>query len=527
MNMARMLGRVPTVERLAPWVTAGLIGLALVGCAEESGSPGIGGGSPDDLPMDATSDGGAPVDADRPDRVVPVADRDASAPVFREAERPSVLLEETIHQFRGTAALYGENVVTGGVVAYNADAPMLAGPIGRILPAIAYAAQVTAGDIDPATEIVYRPEFLRTSAGPLGEDHIGDTYTLAQLVELTVVRSDPSAEALLVSAIGGSPTVDRIVESTGIEGLGRYLSPCELDRALTRHLDPRFAGVDCPELAKWIRDDDPSGMVPAPFSTFPEFDDETIALAWRAIIDAREHTATARAWGTVLARLAARSLIDPATNDIVRGLLDRGLGAGGGGDLLPPSAWVGNLEGRIHNGRHWIGLASRSGPPTALVLLTSGHTITNPGPFFARSALLIFEQLVGAVDHSTPTPNGPVPEWLRGVFLVEAEESGHCNDEFRDDFDGLLACRQAAARSGFTVDESSAGALLIRDGPLVDATWFWTEPNQTRHRYQVRLDPGGWWAWARSYRVHVTGSWRLDVYLNGQPALVAPFEVTE
>jgi hypothetical protein len=66
---------------------------------------------------------------------------------------------------------------------------------------------------------------------------------------------------------------------------------------------------------------------------------------------------------------------------------------------------------------------------------------------------------------------------------------------------------------------------MVNDGPAVEATWLWTEPEGARHRYQVRLKEGGWWAWTRSYPAQSAGTWRLDVWLNGRPMFLSSFPV--
>ena len=70
--------------------------------------------------------------------------------------------------------------------------------------------------------------------------------------------------------------------------------------------------------------------------------------------------------------------------------------------------------------------------------------------------------------------------------------------------------------------------VMVNRGPDVETTWLWTEPDGTRHRYQVRLaETQGWWAWTRSFAAAVVGRWRLDVWLNGEPYRLLAFDVRE
>lgn len=506
-----------------------LLAIAIAGCFEAGTVPGVAG-----LRFDAGTSSDpdiGPGAAPRPD-AAPLPDGTIAPPPPpppTDEEAPNTLLDQTIRGFQGTAAIFAVNLQTESRVAVNADAPMPMGHAGRLLPVVAYAIGVATGELDPATEVVYTGEFLRSGGGALGEEHVGDVFELESIVRNVLLKTDPSAEALLVEALGGSAKVNAVISELGINGFGRYMRPCEHHRAFTTRLDPRFEDASCPALSRWVSDDDPAALVPDVLPDVPMFTDAQLAAAWQELTDARLHTASARAWGTLLASVQVGTAGDAVASGILRELLERGLGAGGGGDLLPDRAWVANIGGRVFNGRHWMAIVTRAGPPVVLIMLTRAHQSANVpvGTFFADAGLLMFEQLVGPVDLTPPATVSESPDWLSGVFLVEAEESGGCNSEFRDDFDGLVECRRSAQRGEFSLDERSAAAVLIRDAPVVDALWLWTEPTGTRHRYQVRLDEGGWWAWTRSFRVHRSGPWRLDVYLNGEPTLLSNFMVED
>jgi len=468
------------------------------------------------------SDGG-PLDAAPyvPD-AVPFDALVASAP-----EAPSLPLLAEIRDFPGRFAMYARNLVTGGVVMHGSEEWLLAGPFMRLWPVALYLEKVARGLIDPEMELVFTEDFYR-GGKDLTPEVFDKSFKLSRLAALALLSANASAEEMLVSALGGSGPVNTFIESFMLEGMGRYLAPCEADRAHLRRLDPRFDDASCTALAVYLRNDDARGLVPVPFDTPPVFPEDTIAAAHVAAMDAHENAATAKGIGEVLAGIHGRTLPSEAGSLLVRNLLDHALGSGGGGNNLPDRVWISNLQGSVFAGRIWAALIRGGEAPVALVLMSDRETSAGAvGPRFDRAGLLAWEQLVGPVDLRPPADVAPHPAWLGGIFLHEPEESRHCNEEFSGDFEALLACRHETQRVQFRVDESTAGTVMVKDGPDVEGTWLWTEPEGSRHRYQVKIGEGGWWAWTRSYTAVSAGDWRLDVWLNGEPHLLGRFTVLE
>lgn len=485
------------------------------GTGETIGDGGLGGASAND---------GGPVDAGP---YVPDAVPFDALPVS-EPEAPSAPLLAEIRDFPGRFAMYARNLVTGGAVMHGSDEWLLAGPFMRLWPVALYLEKVARGEIDPETELVFTEAFYRGGDKDLTPELFDKSFKLSRLATLALLSANASAEEMLVSALGGSGPVNDFIESFSLEGMGKYLAPCEADRAHLRRLDPRFDDVACTPLSIFARDDDARGLVPAPFDTPPVFTDEAVAAAHTAAMDAHENAATAKGIGEVLARVHGRALPSAAGSVLVRDLLDHALGSGGGGNNLPDRVWVGNVQGSVFAGRIWAALIRGGEAPVALVLMSDRETNAGAvGARFDRAGLLAWEQLVGPVDLRPPAEAVPHPAWLGGIFIHEPEESRHCNLDFSGDYEALLSCRHETQRVQFRVDESTAGTVMVKDGPDVEATWLWTEPDGARHRYQVKIGEGGWWAWTRSFTAVAPGDWRLDVWLNGEPHLLGRFPVLE
>lgn len=445
-----------------------------------------------------------------------------------EPEAPSAPLLAEIRDFEGRFALYARNLSSGGVVSHGSEEWLLAGPFMRLWPVALYMDRVGRGALNPEDSLVFTEAFYRGGDKDMSPEMFGQSFKLSRLANLTLLSANPSAEELLLSAVGGSPAVATFMDTFDVEGMGEYLGPCEANRAFWQRLDRRFGELDCTALAAWSTAQDARALVPGLFESPPVYSELELEGAWAQMMEAHENAATARGIGETLARIHGHALPNAAAAPLLRDLLDHSLGSGGGGNNLPSVVWVSNLQGSVWNGRIWVALVRGGDAPLALVLMSDREAGRGPvGRRFDRAGMLAWEQLVGPIDQGPPAQTAPHPDWLGGVFIHEPEESRNCNAEHSDNYEALLACRNSGQRQQFQLNESTAATIMVKDGPDVEAGWIWTEPNGDRHRYQVKIGPGGWWAWTRSFEAVTVGDWQLDVWLNGQPQLLGRFPVVE
>lgn len=535
-------------RRLITIIALGLGLTVAAGCSEEAAAPGGFGGidaAPDDLDA-ALDDSGAPPLVEPDFGPPPDAEPEVDAAVPIEGEEPSAPLERELMRWDGgEVALFARNLETRQTVTLRRDFPMLAGGMMRLFPVVTWARLVENGDIDPEADVEFTESALVLQEGNPSLEDIGTRIPLATLAEQVILGEDPNAEQLLVEAIGGAVVVNDTLNAlksgprgllreadqpTLADGFGTYLSPCELYSAYTAEIDARFEGESCTAVAEWAAHGNPD-LLSFPFE--PQSD--TVKFrAWNGLRLSSQHTLTAEVIGEALVALHDRRLWSRAVSDRVRPLLDRSLGSGGGADDLPSTIWSGSWRGTIYRGRHWAALLRDAEHSMVLVMMTRRHDATgrtDVGRFFRHAGLLLWEQVVGPADLTPPDALDPSPDWLHGVVLVDADESRPCDQPGEDGespgFEEIVACRNALQRSEFVVEEKTAASVMIREGPLVESAWFWIEPDGRRHRFQVTLDPGGWWVWTRSFRAAESGRWRLDVYLNGRPHMSEWFGVSE
>ncbi len=408
--------------------------------------------------------------------------------------------------FEGSVSLWVRDQSTGVAFARDADRPVFSGTLMRLVPVLAYARLVDVGVLSPHLEVPLEPRHLR--AGGTSAAEVGAALPLEELARRVVVDADRTAEALLVSALGGSSAFEELET-----GLGRYLAPCELDRAFATAIDARFAEVECVSLSRWIatRDDADAGFEVPPVGA------EARQRAWDVVTADGAATATAASWGRLFARIDQGAFVSRAASAHVRGLLDQAAGTGGG-DQVPARAWVGALEGALYRGRHWVGLVRDGARTTVVVMLTDAHDRAglDSATLFAETAASVH-----GADEDWPPDEAARPDWVSNLMLLGGAYA-QCD---ASEFDGLLDCYRAARVSGYAAGDTSAVAVFLQGGPRAEAAWFWTEPGGRRHRFQIVLERGGWWVWTRTFPVELTGDWHAGVYVNGEPYLSRFFPV--
>jgi len=469
---------------------AALLCVALAGCGDDV-APALGAAPLTDAGPDAT-----PADA----AALPPVEID-----FGAASAPEAAVLAALEPFEGTVSVWTRDQSSGEASAHDADRPVFSGTLLRLLPVLTYARLV---ELDPATadlEVSIEARHLR--AGGMGDVTVGRSFTLEALARRVLVDANRTAEAALVAALGGSAAIGEV------EGLGRYLAPCEVDRAFATDLDARFAELDCTSLSRWVatREDADAGFEVGPITR------EARGAAWASVVEDGAATGTARAWGRLLARIDAGAWHARRASAHVRDLLDASVGDGGG-DRVPAAAWVGAIGGALYRGRHWVGFVRGAERTTVATILTHAH---------ARAGLDtagLFADLVAAAhggEGDWPPAERERPAWLLDAMLVG---DGHADCD-ESDLEALLECHRAARVSGYGVGDTSAVAVFLRDGPLARTAWFWTEPGGRRHRFQASLGAGGWWVWSRTFPVEAPGDWHASVYINSEPYLSRFFVV--
>ena len=435
------------------------------------------------------------------------------------APAPNAALTASIDAFAGDVGFFAMDLDTAEAMAHDGTLRFPAGGLSALFVVATYAAQVEAGALVADRSVQLRPADIRGTG--LGPGDAGQVYTLSELAA-RALDGDRTAEQLLVRTLGGSEAVDGVLADFDIDGIGAYLDPCARDRLYAEALDPRFEGVECPDIGLWLYAGVTSGLVPRPFRTPPDFDDATRAAAADVRTSSTAGTITARAMARILALLDAGDLVSPAADARIRSLLDGSRAGGGGDDGLPASVWSGSVEGATEDGRHWAGrIRGAGGESFVLVVLNAGgtevDTLTRALGSGAWSALM------GEVPWPPMTPAEPGEAV---VELTEVARADACNSA-EGGLDGQRMCRSEAATMAFSAgDEVTATLIAPGPGPF-ESAWIWAAPDGQRVRTQERLARSAWWVWSETRRIFETGQWAVTVSVDGRVVRHALFTVDD
>lgn len=416
--------------------------------------------------------------------------------------------------------LYARNPADGAHFAVSGEARFFSAELSRLLPVLVYARRVSTGSIDPTASLVVEPVHLRGRG--LRSADIGAQLRMDELVRRTLLDNDRTAEAMLVEQLGGVPAVEAVIREWAIDGIDGYLEPCERDRAFAEGLDPRFQQVDCGALGAYLHAEDPRGLSPLPFPTPPEFDPATRLSAMKALDDMPRGSSTPRGWGQLLTRLAHRTLQGGVPDAWLLDLLDDCLGAAGGGDGVPPSAWVGAIGSTGYGGTHWLGHVRR-GDEAFVGVVHLVHSEGNQGQTVSDLVGAAWTDLMDTRDAWPPIPLAP-RHGFHSAWVLAGEDADGC-EQAPARFEDQLRCRRDAATGVFASHARTAVSVILQASPAVEIAWFWSGPDGRRRRFQRRLESGPWWVWTRGHRPLASGEWHAVIYVNGDAQSVTPFTV--
>ena len=460
-----------------------------------------------------------------PDAIFDARIVDATGPDFGlpPAPEPGARLRPQIDDTLNEAAqigLYAHNPANGQSVASGGDVPLFDGESARLIPVLVYAEALSTGRVGASESFTISQEHLR-GRGLRAED-VGAQRPASDLVRRALLDNDRTAEAILVARLGGADGIGERMAAWAIEGLGGYLEPCERDRAFATALDPRFAEADCSALGDYLHRGDVSGLTPLPFAEVPDFEPALRRAAVLTLNQSPRGASTARAWARVLTRLVHRTLQGGDPDAWVLDLLDDSTGAHGGGDRVPPSAWVGAIGSSGYGGTHWLGRVRRGDETFVTVLQIVGHE-NDLSDGVAALVGGAWDEVMESREAWPPIPLAP-RHGFHSAWVLPGEAADACDDAPAR-FDDQLRCRRDAAAGVFDSHSRVAVSTVFQMPPDLEIAWFWSDPDARRRRIQHRLDSGPWWVWTRGHRPLSHGEWNAVIYVNGDAQSVTPFTV--
>lgn len=154
-------------------------------------------------------------------------------------------IDGLIGRLPGHIGVYLLNVVTGEAYAHQADDPIEAASVIKLMVMAEAFRQFEAGMLDPSSSAVIRPEDKLPSCGALTYMHDGLEVTMLDLVTLMIILSDNTATNLLIDRLGAE-NINAMIDRLGLNGtrLNRKLFMPELaKKGVKNYVSARDMGM--------------------------------------------------------------------------------------------------------------------------------------------------------------------------------------------------------------------------------------------------------------------------------------------
>lgn len=122
---------------------------------------------------------------------------------------------ESLRDTRGQVGFYYKNLLSGRVVSFQPELPLVAASVIKLPMMIEAFRQFEAGELNPEMPVAVKAEDKVPSCGVLTYLHDGLTVTVRDLVTLSIIVSDNSATNLLFSLLT-CEKVNALMDSLGL-----------------------------------------------------------------------------------------------------------------------------------------------------------------------------------------------------------------------------------------------------------------------------------------------------------------------
>lgn len=430
---------------------------------------------------------------------------------------------------------------TGAGCIENLDDTFNVASVPKVFIAGAYYDWVIKGLASLTTPYVFsRDYYMAGNTDCLREDDIGKTFRSVELVESMVNCSDNAATWMLMDAIGWT-RVNDYVRELGIEGLSPVLPYSEVDRQKLGALDERWLSVPRGLASRYYRRGMVGELTPY-FNPLPErlARDQFRLANQRYFATATANIATPRAFAEYIFMLREAQQENPnSQNALIADRLfnvmlytQRLFSAQGlRGDVLVGGkngfdmGIVAEMNVLFEGATHRV--------PSALVILfaqqddltvsnvqSANVSINSPlNGYFAQLSTRINYLLYGDIVPPPVTINSRLANLtLQTQPNIEACWGSYARSGFSESqVDTLATCWGSyASRQSFTRGENLSLGMILQNlrGADTRLVFVYTAPDGQRYSYQTDRQYQDKSAIYWYHPVTVSGTWRVDVYLN-------------
>ena len=154
-------------------------------------------------------------------------------------------LEGYLKGIPGKLAVYCKNLVTGEILDYNGDIPMMAASVIKIPVLIETFRQIQAGMLKKDQLYVLEEGDKLPSCGCLNRMHAGVNLTVQDLYNLMIILSDNTATNILIRLLGGTEEINGSLAKMGYQTcrVNRLLFDSEAaDKGIENYVSGREIG---------------------------------------------------------------------------------------------------------------------------------------------------------------------------------------------------------------------------------------------------------------------------------------------
>lgn len=154
-------------------------------------------------------------------------------------------LEGYLKGIPGKLAVYCKNLVTGEILDYNGDIPMMAASVIKIPVLIETFRQIQAGMLKKDQLYVLEEGDKLPSCGCLNRMHAGLNLTIQDLYNLMIILSDNTAANILIRLLGGTEEINGSLAKMGYQTcrVNRFLFDSEAsDKGIENYVSGREIG---------------------------------------------------------------------------------------------------------------------------------------------------------------------------------------------------------------------------------------------------------------------------------------------
>lgn len=205
----------------------------------------------------------------------------------------------------GSLSLYVGDVRRGGELEIDADTPTYLSSAIKVVVMLEVLRQVDAKHLSLDQPIVFGPDDVRDGVGPIQRGPPGRRFTVAQLLELMMDRSDNAAADLLMRLVGVR-NLDRLVRDHGLS-FGPFETLLDERRDIYALLDPRGAKLTPTQIWELGQSRSPqtrAELFSRMIGRSPPFNAADLDGAFKAYYQRHANSASMRQMGRLLGQLA-------------------------------------------------------------------------------------------------------------------------------------------------------------------------------------------------------------------------------